>query len=86
MFARLLRSAFLVLMVGSLCALQSSASHAAEEPDLILKRSTVFKWVTPNDKLATYGVDDRRPRLVRAVSTKPRPIIYPQPEFKLMDP
>jgi CreA protein len=31
---------------------------AAEEPDLIFRRSTVFKWVTPNDKLATYGVDD----------------------------
>lgn len=30
----------------------------AEEPDLIFKRSTVFKWVSPNDKLATYGLDD----------------------------
>ena len=53
-----LRSAFLVLMLGSLCAFQSSPSHAADEPDLIFKRSTVFKWVTPNDKLATYGIDD----------------------------
>jgi len=26
--------------------------------DLIFKRSTVFKWLTPNDKLATYGLDD----------------------------
>ena len=34
------------------------SSHAAEEPDLIFKRSTVFKWLTPNDKLATYGLDD----------------------------
>jgi CreA protein len=31
---------------------------AADEPDLIFRRSTVFKWVSPNDKLATYGVDD----------------------------
>lgn len=31
---------------------------AAEEPDLIFKRSTVFKWLTPNDKLATYAIDD----------------------------
>jgi CreA protein len=31
---------------------------AADEPDLIFKRSTVFKWLTPNDKLATYGIDD----------------------------
>jgi hypothetical protein len=33
-------------------------AFATEEPDLIFKRSTVFKWVTPNDKLATYGIDD----------------------------
>ncbi len=32
--------------------------YAADEPDLIFKRSTVFKWLTPNDKLATYGLDD----------------------------
>jgi len=31
---------------------------AADEPDLIFRRSTVFKWVSPNDKLATYGLDD----------------------------
>ena len=35
-----------------------SSAHGAEEPDLIFKRSTVFKWLTPNDKLATYGLDD----------------------------
>jgi CreA protein len=33
-------------------------AHSADEPDLIFKRSTVFKWLTPNDKLATYGLDD----------------------------
>ncbi len=33
-------------------------AHAADEPDLIFKRSTVFKWLSPNDKLATYGLDD----------------------------
>jgi CreA protein len=31
---------------------------AADEPDLIFKRSTVFKLLSPNDKLATYGIDD----------------------------
>jgi CreA protein len=36
----------------------AAASYAADAPDLIFKRSTVFKWLTPNDKLATYGVDD----------------------------
>src|SRR5258708_26433679 len=35
-----------------------SPALAADEPDLIFRRSTVFKWVSPNDKLATYGVDD----------------------------
>jgi CreA protein len=35
-----------------------SQAFAADEPDLIFRRSTVFKWVSPNDKLATYGVDD----------------------------
>jgi CreA protein len=36
----------------------SGPLSAADEPDLIFKRSTVFKWLTPNDKLATYAVDD----------------------------
>lgn len=35
-----------------------TAGRAAGEPDLIFKRSTVFKLLTPNDKLATYGLDD----------------------------
>jgi CreA protein len=35
-----------------------ASAHAADEPDLIFRRSTVFKLLSPNDKLATYGVDD----------------------------
>ena len=35
-----------------------TAARAVDEPDLIFKRSTVFKLLTPNDKLATYGLDD----------------------------
>src|SRR5215212_6377075 len=35
-----------------------SPARAADEPDMIFKRSTVFKWLSPNDKLATYGLDD----------------------------
>ena len=34
------------------------AAHAAEDPDLIFRKSTVFHWVSPNDKLATYAIDD----------------------------
>jgi CreA protein len=37
---------------------QPGAAFAADEPDLIFRRSTVFKLLSPNDKLATYGVDD----------------------------
>jgi CreA protein len=36
----------------------STVVTAAEDPDLLFKRSTVFKWLSPNDKLATYGIDD----------------------------
>jgi CreA protein len=45
----------------SLIALWVSAAlpaQAADEPDLIFRRSTVFKLLSPNDKLATYGIDD----------------------------
>jgi CreA protein len=47
-------------LYGALLAPISLATpgHAADEPDLIFKRSTVFKWLTPNDKLGTYGLDD----------------------------
>ena len=40
------------------CLAGGQGARAADEPDLIFKRSTVFKWLTPNDKLATYGLDD----------------------------
>jgi CreA protein len=33
-------------------------SAGAQEPDLIFRKSTVFHFLTPNDKLATYGIDD----------------------------
>src|SRR5947208_17157200 len=44
---------FLLLLV-----LPAASASAADEPDLIFRRSTVFKLLSPNDKLATYGVDD----------------------------
>ena len=48
------------LFLLPLLLLTFSFSHAfaGEEPDLIFRRSTVFKLMSPNDKLATYGVDD----------------------------
>jgi len=45
----------LLLLIAGFGAMPASA---ADEPDLIFKRSTVFKLLTPNDKLATYGLDD----------------------------
>ena len=39
-------------------ALAAPAARAADEPDLIFRRSTVFKLLSPNDKLGTYGIDD----------------------------
>jgi CreA protein len=39
-------------------ALGIAPAFSANEPDLIFRRSTVFKLLSPDDKLATYGVDD----------------------------
>jgi CreA protein len=44
--------------LGLLLFWSGSTALAADEPDLIFQRSTVFKLLSPNDKLATYGVDD----------------------------
>lgn len=38
--------------------LVASPSFADSEPDLIFKKSTVWKFLTPDHKLATYAVDD----------------------------
>lgn len=35
-----------------------SPAAANDEPELILRKSTVFKLLTPNDKLAIYAIDD----------------------------
>jgi CreA protein len=48
----------LPLVILALLAGALTAARGADEPDLIFKRSTVFKWLSPNDKLATYGLDD----------------------------
>lgn len=49
---------FILLLALTLLAIHVAPARAADEPDLIFKRSTVFKWLSPNDKLATYGLDD----------------------------
>jgi CreA protein len=52
------RLRFWLLLAFALVLWPVSGAFAADEPDLIFRRSTVFKWLSPNDKLATYGVDD----------------------------
>jgi CreA protein len=42
----------LALTMGAMTA------AAAQEPDLIFKKSTVWRALTPDDKLAVYGIDD----------------------------
>jgi CreA protein len=44
--------------LAALLALFLLTPAAAQEPDLIFKKSTVFKLLTPDHKLATYGIDD----------------------------
>jgi CreA protein len=51
------RSIWLIVLLLS-GGFAATPVKAADEPDLIFKRSTVFKLLTPNDKLATYGLDD----------------------------
>lgn len=47
----------LVILVAGL-ALSGPAHAQAQDPDSIFKKSTVWRPLTPNDKLAVYGVDD----------------------------
>jgi CreA protein len=54
-FRKLFGAAALAVL---LCVTAGSLAWAADEPDLVFRRSTVFKWLSPNDKLATYAVDD----------------------------
>src|SRR5207244_7577208 len=53
-----MRSRYCLIFSLVFAALAVSPARSAEEPDLIFKKSTVFKWLSPNDKLATYGLDD----------------------------
>ncbi|MEP9351245.1 CreA family protein [Xanthobacter sp. KR7-225] len=38
--------------------LAAAAPAPAQEPNLIFRKSTVWKFLTPDDKLAVYGIDD----------------------------
>ena len=47
----------LMLASAALAALVVTPA-AAQDPDPIFKKSTVWKFMTPDDKLAVYGIDD----------------------------
>jgi len=44
--------------VLALAASIAPALADSADPDLIFRKSTTFKLLTPNDKLAVYGIDD----------------------------
>jgi CreA protein len=47
-----------LLAVSAVLALAGVAAPAVAQEDLIFRKSTVWKMLTPDDKLAVYGVDD----------------------------
>ena len=49
-----LRTVFIIAMLLTF----SSAYADSLDPNLIFRKSTTFKFLTPNDKLAVYGIDD----------------------------
>lgn len=55
--AMLCKAALLAAFVSLLLPIWPA--HAdSQDPDLIFRKSTTFKFLTPNDKLAVYGIDD----------------------------
>jgi CreA protein len=46
------------LVAALLMVFAGSALAQSADPDLIFRKSTTFKLLTPNDKLAVYGIDD----------------------------
>jgi CreA protein len=53
-----LRRRVYVIALAALPVLYGCGGATAQEPDLIFRKSTTFRLLTPNDKLATYGIDD----------------------------
>jgi CreA protein len=46
-------------LAAALIVCAATTAHAqSADPDLIFRKSTTFKLLTPNDKLAVYGIDD----------------------------
>ena len=58
MTIRRLRFRVLMLLAALVTMAALPPVGLAQEPDLIFRRSTVWKFLTPDHKLATYGIDD----------------------------
>jgi CreA protein len=67
MLARL--ALVLTLLAGATTGAATDA--LAQEPDVIFKKSTVWRALTPNDKLAVYGLDDPKVEGVACHYTAP---------------
>jgi CreA protein len=52
------RSGWASLAACALALASGAALADSSDPDLIFRKSTTFKLLSPNDKLAVYGVDD----------------------------
>lgn len=52
------RSVLASLAAAGVALALAAAPAAAEGPDLVFKKSTVWKLLTPDHKLAVYGIDD----------------------------
>ena len=51
-------TSFAVALIVAGIGLAHISPASAQEPELIFKKSTVWKFLTPDDKLATYVIDD----------------------------
>jgi CreA protein len=49
---------FVTLALGLMMGLGAAATANAQDPDVIMKKSTVWRALTPDDKLVIYGIDD----------------------------
>jgi CreA protein len=52
------RQAAAISLIAGAAALCAAPAVANDDPDLIFKKSTVWRALTPDDKLAVYGIDD----------------------------
>ena len=53
-----MRHAITAFCLAALALAGAPPARAQDDPNLIFRKSTTFNLLTPNDKLATYGLDD----------------------------